>query len=183
MSDRLAATLALDAPVTSIPGVSSGRAAALSRFGVSTIRDVLAHYPKRYLDMSNICTIGQARIGENATIVATVHEAVLKRPKPKFDLVEVTLVDGTGTLIVTFFKQPWLVKTLTPGMRVSVAGKVEFNYGFLRMTMPFLDKVDGDNVEEVTGQVIPVHAASEKVPQGQMRRIVRGGALSARARV
>ncbi len=58
---------------------------------------------------------------------------------------EVTLVDGTGTLIVTFFKQPWLVKTLTPGMRVSVAGKVEFNYGFLRMTMPFLDKVDRDN--------------------------------------
>lgn len=174
MSDRLAATLALDAPVTSIPGVSSGRAAALSRFGVTTIRGVLAHYPKRYLDMSNICTIGQARIGENATIVATVHEAVLKRPKPKFDLVEVTLVDGTGTLIVTFFKQPWLVKTLTAGMRVSVAGKVEFNYGFLRMTMPFLDKVDGDNVEEVTGQVIPVHAASEKVPQGQMRRIVRG---------
>ena len=109
MSDRLAATLALDAPVTSIPGVSSGRAAALSRFGVSTIRGVLAHYPKRYLDMSNICTIGQARIGENATIVATVHEAVLKRPKPKFDLVEVTLIDGTGTLIVTFFKQPWLV--------------------------------------------------------------------------
>ena len=182
MSDRLAATLALDAPVTSIPGVSSGRAAALSRFGATTIRGVLAHYPKRYLDMSNICTIGQARIGENATIVATVHEAVLKRPKPKFDLVEVTLVDGTGTLIVTFFKQPWLVKTLTPGMRVSVAGKVEFNYGFLRMTMPFLDKVDGDNVEEVTGQVIPVHAASEKVPQGQMRRIVRG-ALSQLGRV
>ena len=111
-----------------------------------------------------------------------MHEAVLKRPKPKFDLVEVTLVDGTGTLIVTFFKQPWLVKTLTPGMRVSVAGKVEFNYGFLRMTMPFLDKVDGDNVEEVTGQVIPVHAASEKVPQGQMRRIVRG-ALSQLGRV
>ena len=50
------------------------------------------------------------------------------------------------------------------------------------MTMPFLDKVDGDNVEEVTGQVIPVHGASEKVPQGQMRRIVRG-ALSQLGRV
>ncbi len=182
MSDRLAATLALDAPVTTIPGVSSGRAAALSRFGATTIRGLLTHYPRRYLDMSNICTIGQARIGENATIVATVYETTLKRPKPHFDLVEVTLTDGTGTLICTFFKQPWLVKTLTAGMRVSVAGKVEFNYGFLRMTMPFLDKVDGDNVEEVTGQVIPVHPASEKVPQGQMRRIVRG-ALSQLGRV
>ena len=173
MSDRLAATLQLDAPVTTIPGVSSGRAAALSRLGATTIRELLSRYPRRYLDMSKITTIGSAAIGENATIAATVHEAVLKRPKPKFDLVEVTLTDGTGTLICTFFKQPWLVKTLAPGMRVSVAGKVEFNYGFLRMTMPFLDKIDGDNVEEVTGQVIPVHAASEKVPVGQMRRIVR----------
>ena len=182
MSDRLAATLQLDAPVTTIAGVSSGRAAALSRFGATTIRGLLAHYPRRYLDMSNTCTIGNARIGENATISATVYETKLKRPKPHFDLVEVTLTDGTGTLICTFFKQPWLVKTLAAGMRVSVAGKVEFNYGFLRMTMPFLDKIDGDNVEEVTGQVIPVHPASEKVPVGQMRRIMRA-ALAGLGRV
>ncbi len=173
MSNRLAATLQLDASVTTIAGVSNDRAAALLRLGIRSIRDLLANYPHRYLDMSRVCTIAEARIGENATICATVHEVVLKRPKPHFDLVEVTLVDETGTLIATFFRQPWLVKTLSAGMRVSVAGTVEFNYGFTRMTMPFLDKIDGSNIEETTGQVIPVHAATEKVPTGQMRRIIR----------
>ena len=170
MTDRLAATLSFDAPVAAVAGVSSARAAALSSMGIHTVRDLLSHYPRRYLDMSRLTTIAQARIGENATIVATVHEAVVKRPKPKLDLTEVTLVDGTGTLIATFFRQPWLAKTLTPGTRVSVAGEVEFNYGFKRMTVPFLDKLDID--EAAHGRVIPVHGASEKVPAGQMRRLV-----------
>lgn len=170
MTDRLAATLSFDAPVAAVAGVSSARAAALSSMGIHTVRDLLSHYPRRYLDMSRLTTIAQARIGENATIVATVHEAAVKRPKPKLDLTEVTLVDGTGTLIATFFRQPWLAKTLTPGTRVSVAGEVEFNYGFKRMTVPFLDKLDID--EAAHGRVIPVHGASEKVPVGQMRRLV-----------
>ena len=88
--------------------------------------------------MSALATIADAVIGKPATIVAQVHEVKLKHPKPKFDLVEVTLVDGTSTLIATFFRQAWLAKTLAPGTRVSVAGVVEFNYGFKRMTMPFL---------------------------------------------
>ena len=169
MADRLAATLALEAPATSIAGVSAARGAALAKLGIRRVRDVVTHYPRRYLDMSRVETIASARIGESATILATVHEAVLKRPRPKFELVEVTLVDGTGTLIATFFRQPWLVKTLRSGMRVSVAGTMEFNYGYKRMTMPFLDKIEeGD---QARGRIVPVHAATEKVPAGQMRRI------------
>lgn len=171
MAERLAATLGQDSPVTSVAGVSSGRAAAFLRLGIKSVRDLLTHYPRRYLDMLQVASIGSARIGEKATIVAIVHEAVVKRPKPKLDLVEVTLVDGTGTLIATFFRQPWLAKTLTPGTRVSVAGQVDFNYGFKRMTMPFMDRLDSDeSVSE--GKIIPLHPATEKVPTGQMRRII-----------
>lgn len=170
-AQRLAATLANDAPVTKVAGVSSARAAALSRLGIHTVRDLLTHYPRRYMDMSRIVTIASARIGQPATIVATVYEAVVKKPKPHLSLVEVTLVDETGTLIATFFRQPWLAKTLVPGTKVSVAGTVEFNYGFKRMTMPFLDALDAD--EDLTsGKIIPVHRATEKVPAGQMRRLI-----------
>lgn len=170
MRDRLAATLRLDAPVASVAGVSSARAAALSSLGIRTVRDLVEHYPRRYLDMSTLATIADARIGENATIVATVHEAKVKHPKPRLDLTEVTLVDGTGTLIATFFRQPWLAKTLAPGTRVSVSGEVEFNYGFKRMTVPFLDRLDAGDA--AAGRVIPMHRASEKLPAGQMRRLV-----------
>lgn len=172
MTDRLQQTLELDAPVTHVAGVSSARAKALASLGVRSVRDLVTHYPHRYLDMSQMATIQSARIGQNATIVATVYEVVLKRPKPVLDIVEVTLVDGTGTLIVTFFRQPWLAKTLAPGTQVSVAGEVEFNYGFKRMKTPFLDRLEGEDAAQVAGKVIPVHAACEALSAGLVRSCV-----------
>ncbi len=170
MHDRLAATLGLGAPVTCLAGVSTARAAALSSLGIHTLRDLLTHYPRRYLDMSQLATIAGAALGQKATVVATVFETQVKRPRPKLDITEVTLVDGTGTLIATFFRQPWLAKSLVPGTRVSVAGEVEFNYGYKRMTSPFLDRLDDD--EAAYGRVIPMHPATERVSAAQMRRLV-----------
>ena len=43
------------------------------------------------------------------------------------------MVDATGVLMVTCFRQPWLKDQLKPGMGIAVAGKVEFDYGFKRM--------------------------------------------------
>ena len=178
MSDRLAATLSLDAPVSCVSGVSSARVAALSSLGIRTLRNLIEHYPRRYLDMSHLTTIAHARVGERATIVATVYEAQVKRPKPKLDVTELTLVDGTGTLIVSFFRQPWIAKTFPPGTRVSVAGELEFNFGFKRMTAPFLDRLGDDEIAQ--GRIVPIHGATERIPAGQMRRLIANALALAR---
>ena len=175
-ADRLAATLALDEPVDHVRLVSPSRARALAGLGISSVRDLATHYPRRYVDLSLKTTIAQARIGEKCTIEGFVHEVKLKRPKPRLSLAEVTLVDQTGTLIVTCFRQPWLAEQLSAGMRVAVAGAVEFNYGFKRMTNPYLEKLEGG--EGAAGMIIPVHPACEKVSAAWMRRLV-GNALEA----
>ena len=175
-ADRLAATLALDEPVDHVRLVSPSRARALAGLGISSVRDLATHYPRRYIDLSIKTTIAQARIGEKCTIEGYVHEVKLKRPKPRLSLTEVTLVDQTGTLIVTCFRQPWLAEQLSAGMRVAVAGAVEFNYGFKRMTNPYLEKLEGQ--EGAAGMIIPVHPACEKVSAAWMRRLV-GNALEA----
>ncbi|WP_270298559.1 hypothetical protein [Eggerthella sinensis] len=104
--DRLAATLALDEPVGRVRLVSPGRARALDALGIRTVRDLATHFPRRYIDLSRKATVAAARIGEQCTIEGTVHEIKLKRPKPRLSLVEVSLVDSTGLLMVTCFRQP-----------------------------------------------------------------------------
>lgn len=172
---RLAATLAFDAGVERVRAVSGERRAALEKMGIRTVRDLLGNYPRRYVDMSEVCTIASAPIGGSCTISGRVHEVRLKRPKPRLDLVEITLVDGTGTMIVTCFKQPWLADKLHQGDDVAVSGKVEFNYGFKRMTNPFLEQPDSQ--AGASGMVVPVHPATERIPTAWMRRII-GNALS-----
>lgn len=169
--DRAAATLAFDEPTGRVRLVSPQRAAALRMLGIETVRDLVTHYPRRYIDLSQVATIRDAAIGATLTIVATVHDVRLKRPKPRLSLTEVTLVDGTGTLIVTAFRQPWLADQLKSGDRVAVAGKLEFGYGFKRMTNPFIETLD-DGAAFRSGMIIPVHPASGKVSAAWMRRLI-----------
>ncbi|WP_080797691.1 ATP-dependent DNA helicase RecG [Arabiibacter massiliensis] len=176
--DRLAATLALDEPVGRVRLVSPGRARALEGLGIRTVRDLLTHFPRRYVDLSAKETVASAVIGQSCTIEGAVHEVKLKRPKPRLSLVEISLVDETGVLLVTCFRQPWLADQLKPGMRVAVAGKLEFNYGFKRMTNPYLEALDEGQGGGAEGMVIPVHPACEKVSAAWMRRLV-GNALEA----
>lgn len=174
--DRLAATLALDESVGRVRLVSPARARALDGLGIRTVRGLATHFPRRYIDLSRKATVAAARIGEACTIEGIVHEIKLKRPKPRLSLVEVSLVDGTGVLMVTCFRQPWLMDQVKAGMRIAVAGKLEFNYGFKRMTNPYVEVLEGEHMAE--GMIIPVHPACEKISAAWMRRLV-GNALAA----
>ena len=61
--DREKATLSLDEPVSRVRLVSPARAAALEKLGVRTLRDLLTHFPRSYIDLSQVETCGTARIG------------------------------------------------------------------------------------------------------------------------
>ena len=168
--DRLGATLALDEPVTTVRMVSPKRAQALAKIGISTVRDLVCNYPRRYVDMSRVARIAEARIGESLTIRATVHEVKLKRPKPRLPLTEIAVADDTGTMIITAFRQPWLADQLKPGMNVAVSGKVEFNFGFKRMTNPYIEVLDDDAL--FNGTILSVFPSTGAIKQGMMRRLV-----------
>lgn len=169
---RLDAALAFDGSVTAVRAVAKGRAAALSKMGIHTVRDLLTHFPRRYIDMSTLASIAESPIGKGCTIVGTVHKVELKRPasKPYLNMTEITLVDNTGTLMITCFRQPWLVDRLSPEQRVAVSGMVEFKYGFKRMTNPFIEVLEDAHV--VSGTIIPVHPASASVQTGMMRTLI-----------
>lgn len=174
--DRLSATLSLDEPTTSISGVREARAKALASMGMHTIRDVLTHFPRRYMDLTKVRTSATAQIGEHCTMAGTVHEVKLKRPKQKLSIVEITLVDPDGTFIVSVFNRPYLADQITRGAKLIVAGKTEFGYGFLRMTNPYIETYEGGDVH---GMVIPVHPATSKVSTAQIRGIVKNAIRSA----
>ncbi len=169
--DRLSSTLALDAPVASLGGVGPKRARSLGAMGIHSLSDLLEAFPHRYIDMSAVRHVAQARIGEHCTVVGQVHSVNSRRTRKRnLSLVEVGLVDGSGILMVTCFNQPWLSRKLEQGMRVSVSGEIEFNYGFKRMTNPVLVVLSPE--DSACGLVLPVHPASSQVPRQTMRRLI-----------
>lgn len=113
--DRLTATLALDAPVSTLAHISEKRARDLGSMGIVSIRDLLTTYPRRYIDNSLVVPISQVQQGRACTVIGTIYEIRQRRPRPRLSLLEITLTDDTGSLLVTVFNQPWLTKRLSQG--------------------------------------------------------------------
>ena len=135
-SARLSRTGILAQDVSRLKYVSGAREEALRRLGIETVGDLLLHIPRRYLDFTRGYSIETAPLGQVCTIIATVDRVMEKRPRPRLIVTEVMLVDDSGVLRVSFFKQPWIAKQLKPGDRLAVMGKVEFAYGFKQMASP-----------------------------------------------
>ena len=136
VSDRLAAAGILSQDVSRLKYVSGAREEALRRLHVQTVGDLLYRIPRRYLDFSHAFTIEAAPLGQVCTVRATVDRVVLKRPRPKMSVVEVSLVDDTGVMQLAFFRRPWIAEQLRVGDVLAVMGRVEFGFGFKQMASP-----------------------------------------------
>ena len=110
-----------------LPGEKAEKAG--ERLGLHTVGDLLEHVPR---DRRAARTIGELTIDEVATVVVEVR-TIKSRPvrrrgmKP---LVEARVADETGTMVVTFFNQPWLERRYRPGTRLLLTGKYQGRRGF-----------------------------------------------------
>ena len=169
-SDRLSATLRFDGPVEAVSQVSPQRARALAVRGIEVVRDLLDRFPRRYLDMAQVVTISQATIGLSCTLVARIYETKVKKPRRNLNILEITLLDSTGTLIVTCFNQPWLADKLHKDDLVSVSGTIDFNYGFKRMTNPILTHLE--EAGEAHGIIQAFHGSINKLSPSIVKRMI-----------
>lgn len=171
-AERVQRTCALSDSVSRLRYVSGAREEALRRLGLARVRDLMLHVPHRYLDFTRVTKIARADVGTDATIVATVDRVELKRPRPRMQIVELSVMDETGVLVATFFRQPWIAEQVHVGDRVALSGKVEFSYGFKRMKAPFHEVLGPAAGAGGYARVLPVHPVGEGVTASWMRRIV-----------
>ena len=145
-----------DRPVTDLQGVGDKRAAALAKVDVRTILDLISYYPRRYLDRTREATIEALGVGEEGMVLVTVARVSARRTRNGRSLVEARVTDGTGSLSLTFFNQPWRERQLSEGTEAVVFGKMDRYRDKLQMTNPIVDLV-GDR----TGRIVAVYPQSE----------------------
>ena len=143
--------------VEALKGVGPKRAESLRKTEVHSVLDLLRYYPRRYIDRTREAAIRDLREGEEGMVLGTVSRVDLRRLKGKRTMVTAKVSDGTGTISVTFFNQPWRAKQLYDGLPVVLFGKVETYRGSLQMSSPIVDLI-GDQ----TGKIVPVYPQSEK---------------------
>ena len=102
---------------------------AAEQLGITSIAALLSHLPR---DRREARTVADLVVGEQATVVVEV-QSIASRPvrrRGMRPLVEALVSDQTGTLQVTFFNQPWLVKRYPPATRLVLHGTYELRNRF-----------------------------------------------------
>lgn len=54
------------------------------------------------------------------------------------------------------------MKSIKPGDKIVACGKVEFNFGFKRMTNPIIHTGDNNKIEDVA-KIIPLYKDNDKI--------------------
>ncbi len=158
-----------DAPLTVLHGVGPKQAENLQRLGLSSMRDALTFFPRRYVDYSHLKPINRLEYGEEVTIIATVWETVVRRIRSgQAQIVQSILSDGTGNIEVSWFGQPWVAERLTAGKQVQVAGKVDEYLGRITLRNPEWEDLDAESLK--TGRIVPVYPLTEGVSADRLRR-------------
>jgi ATP-dependent DNA helicase RecG len=117
-------------------------AKALQKLGINTIRDILYHFPVRYGDTSSASSIQDLVEGENATIYGKINKLETgKTYTGKMSKATASVSDETGSVRITWFRQPYLAKMIADGSVVKVTGKVSLYKDKLVFNNPKIESV------------------------------------------
>ena len=159
-------------PVQFVKGVGPKGAETLSqsKFSIHSVEDLLQHYPRRHLDFSETTSIREVAVGQEVTLIGEVKKVRPAPPGRKKFPTKVTMSDGSSSIELAFFNQPWRAKQLRVGTVIAAKGKVSTFAGKRQMTSPMVDVIkDPDEVIKI----VPIYPATAEIHTAWLRRIIR----------
>ncbi len=166
----------LHTPITRGNRAMKMYAGRLEKLGITTLYDFLLHLPSRYEDYSLVSKIAEIQPGETVTIQGQVLEMKTNYMRGmRIKTMQKALVnDGTGTLELTWFNQPYLNRVILPNTTISASGKVDRfgrNKNFSMQSPEYEIIYDNGNAIH-TGRLIPVYPETQGVSSKWLRRQV-----------
>jgi ATP-dependent DNA helicase RecG len=160
----------LDAPITKLRGAGPKLAAAAAELGISSLGDLLRHFPHSYRDRAEPVGLGELKLGEEATVEVEVA-GVRLRPtrRRRLTILEADVHDASGKAKAIWFNRAWLADRLEPGSRLLLHGKLD-KRGFTVAEHEFLES--GASAGLHTTGIVPVHPASERIRPQRIREWV-----------
>jgi len=158
-----------NSPVSALKGIGEQRERKLQKLGISTIEDLLTHYPREYKDRSEILKIADLPMDEPSTFLAQVKEEGQNSRHGRLVYTRMKVYDETGAVGVLWYNQPYMKNSLKIGEWYLFSGKLQKKYGRTEIVSPEVERI-GENF--AGGRIIPVYPASEGISQKMLRNLM-----------
>ena len=167
-------------PLSQVPRVGPVYQKRLRNLGITTVRDLLFHFPRSYEDFSVITPIKTIREGNTYCASGKLLDIKQKTTfKKRFSITEALLQDNTGAIKVVWFQQPYLADSLGAGDHICVAGRVLRDKDGIYFASPVYEQIRNSKFEirnyELThvGRIIPTYAQTAGVSSRWLRSIIK----------
>ncbi len=178
------APLPLVSKVTVLRGLGPARAAALQEAGIESLRDLLWSLPYRYVDRGSLRSLGSLALRgmEPAdpgivTVLGTLQDVRQSTTRVQhMTLTEALLEDGTGSLRLIWFNQPYLGRTLKVGDRLLVFGALSVGRHGLELRSPQFEVMDAAGDTGWVRRFLPLYRRMGPLP-GRARQALVAEAL------
>ncbi len=151
----------------------------LAAKGLFRVEDVLYFFPIHYNDLTVRKRIEDLSYGETATLHVRLNSKQHRMARNRrLAITEAVVSDGTGSLRITWFNQPYLSKTLKTGMELLLYGKFERGRNGPGIINPTFQVLDPKTLLDTRPTIEPVYSAVERVSnrflQGLARTCIEG---------
>lgn len=122
--------------VRELKGIGEKTEKIFQKLGIETVGDLIRYFPRSYDVYEAPISIGEIEEGKVVTVTGAIYGNVRVNGTRAMQVTTLTLKDITGTLLVKWFRMPFLRSTLRTGGVLTLRGKVSNRKGILTMEQP-----------------------------------------------
>ena len=167
----------LDTPVQCVHGVGPRRSEELLAHGIATVGDLLDLPPFRYEDRTRFRPLKSLQEEETVLTRGVVcGVSGFEAGRRRLSILEAVLKDGTGSIALKFFNQPYLKRALAVGTEIIVYGQPKrdsYSHGALTITNPEFEILDSATESSLNlGRIVPIYRRLGILAPRLLRQIV-----------
>ena len=161
----------IDTSIKKLYGVGEARSKAYGKLGISTVADLLCHYPRGYENRGDVRLLSDAAQCDKCAVLLTVAtQPTLARLKNRMTLVKFKAYDESGFCEITFFNQEYLKNAFPVGSEFRFYGRVQLGKKNYSMASPAFEPYRDD---AELPPLVPVYPLTEGLSQKQISKDMR----------
>ena len=161
-----------DTSVGALSGVGKTRESQLAKLGITTLRDLIYHFPRSYENRGNIKLLGAYDTENYCSYILTVANAVSSvMVKKGMTISKFRAFDESGSCEIVFFNSPFVKDVFHVGSTFRFYAKASFSKT-RRLTLtspkyePYIEGVDLDDFK-------PIYALTDGITSKQLEKLIK----------
>ena len=167
-----------ETPLADLDWIPRNRLAPLARLGLSTLRDLIEHYPRRYEDRRRFDRFPDEEMERPVCLCGVVTKTSIKRFGGWRRMFEITFENESAGILsqpltCRWFNMPFIQRLIVVGQRLVIFGRPKKRGRQIVIDHPEFETVEDDEETSIhMNRIAPVYPAGDGVSPRLLRNLI-----------